>query len=79
MTIFGGMGERERTIEARVDDDFDMMGMQFSVKQYSVADKIFTDGMKQGLTGFAGQLDLKSQTPIGYSTTRHSLRALRPI
>ena len=57
MEIFGGMGERERTIEARVDDDFDMMGMQFSVKQYSVTDKIFTDGMKNGLTGFAGQLD----------------------
>jgi hypothetical protein len=57
MEIFGGMGERERTLEPRVDDDFDMMGMQFSVKQYSVTDKIFTDGLKQGLTGFAGQLD----------------------
>jgi len=57
MEIFGGMGERERTIEARVDDDFDMMGMQFSVKQYAVTDKIFTDGVKNGLTGFAGQLD----------------------
>jgi uncharacterized protein YukE len=57
MEIFGGMGGRERTIEARVDDDFDMMGMQFSVKQYAVTDKIFTDGVKNGLTGFAGQLD----------------------
>ena len=57
MQIFGGMGERERTIEPRVDDDFDMMGMQFSVRQYSVKDKIFTDGLKYGLTGFAGQID----------------------
>jgi hypothetical protein len=57
MQIFGGMGERERTIEPRVDDDFEMMGMQFSVKQYSVNDKIFTDGLKYGLTGFAGQID----------------------
>ena len=57
MQIFGGMGERERTIEPRVDDDFDMMGMQFSVRLYSVKDKIFTDGLKYGLTGFAGQID----------------------
>jgi len=57
MQIFGDMGERERTIEPRVDDDFDMMGMQFSVRQYSVKDKIFAEGLKYGLTGFAGQID----------------------
>jgi len=57
MQIFANMGERERTIEPRVDDDFEMMGMQFSVRQYSVRDKIFTDGLKNGLTGFAGQID----------------------
>jgi hypothetical protein len=57
MQIFGGMGERERTLEPRVDDDFDMMGMQFSVRQYSVQDKIFPEGLKNGLSGFAGQLD----------------------
>lgn len=57
MEIFSGMGERERTIEPRIDDDFDMMGMQFSVRQYNVRDHIFSDGLKDGLTGFAGQLD----------------------
>src|SRR5438876_54604 len=57
MQIFSAMGERERTIEPRVDDDFEMMGMQFSVRQYSVNDKIFTDGLKYGLSGFAGQID----------------------
>ena len=51
------MGKRERTLEPRVDDDFDMMGMQFNVKQYSVKDRIFTDGLKNGLAGFAGQVD----------------------
>src|SRR5439155_7916 len=50
MHIFANMGQRERTIEPRVDDDFEMMGMQFSVRQYSVRDNIFTDGLKNGLT-----------------------------
>jgi hypothetical protein len=57
MEDFGGMGDRERTIEPRVDDDTNMMGMQFSVKQYSAKDRIFVDGVKYGLSGFAGQLN----------------------
>jgi hypothetical protein len=57
MEDFGGMGERERTLEPRVDDDINMMGMQFSVKQYSAKDRIFVDGVKYGLSGFAGQLN----------------------
>jgi len=57
MDYFGGMGERERTIEPRVDDDINMMGMQFNVMQYSKKDKIFSEGMKYGLSGFAGQLN----------------------
>ncbi len=56
MDIFGGEGDRERTIEPRVDDDFEMMGMQFNVKEFT-QDKIFSDGLKNGLTGFAGQVD----------------------
>jgi hypothetical protein len=55
MEDFGGMGERERTIEPRIDDDFDMAGMQFSVKQYE-KDRIIPDGLKNGMTGFAGQV-----------------------
>lgn len=57
MEYFGGMGERERTIEPRVDDDVNMMGMQFNVNQYGKTDRIFIDGVKFGLTGFAGQLN----------------------
>jgi hypothetical protein len=57
MEDFGGMGNRERTLEPRVDDDINMMGMQFSVKQYSAKDRIFTDGVTYGLSGFAGQLN----------------------
>jgi hypothetical protein len=57
MSYFGGMGDRERTIEPRVDDDVNMMGMQFNVKQYSAKDRIFVDGVKYGLSGFAGQIN----------------------
>jgi hypothetical protein len=57
MEDFGGMGERERTLEPRVDDDINMMGMQFNVKQYAAKDRIFVDGVKYGLSGFAGQLN----------------------
>jgi hypothetical protein len=57
MNYFGGMGDRERTLEPRIDDDMDMVGMQFNVKQYSAKDRIFSDGAKYGLTGFAGQLN----------------------
>lgn len=57
MEDFGGMGDRERTLEPRVDDDVNMMGMQFNVKQYSTQDRIFSDGVKYGLTGHAGQLN----------------------
>jgi hypothetical protein len=57
MKVFGGMGDRERTIEPRVDDDNNMMGMQFSVRLYSARDRIFVDGIKNGLSGFAGQVD----------------------
>jgi hypothetical protein len=57
MRYFGDMGSRERIVQPRVDDDFDMLGMQFSVRQYAVKDRIFVDGVKYGLSGVAGQLD----------------------
>jgi hypothetical protein len=57
MEDFGGMGERERTFEPRIDDDVDMMGMQFNVKQYSAKDRILSEGAKVGLSGFAGQMN----------------------
>ena len=57
MESFAGMGERERIIQPRVDDDFDMLGVQFSTRQYANKDRLFTEGIKQGLTGLAGQLN----------------------
>lgn len=57
MEYFGGMGNRERIIQPRVDDDFDMLGLQFSVRLYAEKDRIFSDGVKHGLSGVAGQLN----------------------
>lgn len=57
MKDFGGMGSRERTIQLRIDNDFDMMGMQFKVNQYTKIDRIFTGAAKYGLSGFAGQVE----------------------
>ena len=57
MESFAGMGERERIIQPRVDDDFDMLAPQFSTYQYANKDRLFTEGIKQGLTGLAGQLN----------------------
>lgn len=67
MSYFGGMGERERIIQPRVDDDFDMLGMQFSVRQYAEKDRIFVDGVKQGLTGVAGQVERARGTEFNSS------------
>jgi hypothetical protein len=67
MEYFGGMGDRERIIQPRVDDDFDMLGMQFSVRQYAEKDRIFVDGVKYGLSGVAGQLDRARGTEFNSS------------
>ncbi|HVV72322.1 MAG TPA: hypothetical protein VHI52_12630, partial [Verrucomicrobiae bacterium] len=64
---FAGMGDRERIIQPRVDDDFDMLGLQFNVGQYATKDRIFTEGIKQGLTGVAGQLDRARGTEFNSS------------
>lgn len=57
MRYFGGMGQRERIIQPRIDDDFDMLGLQFNVDQYACKDRIFVDGVTNGLTGVAGQVE----------------------
>ena len=67
MEYFAGMGERERIIQPRVDDDFDMMGMQFSVRQYALKDRIFVEGIKHGLSGFAGQVERARGTEFNSS------------
>jgi hypothetical protein len=67
MQYLNGMGERETIIQPRVDDDFDMLGMQFSVRQYSETDRIFVDGVKQGLSGVAGQMERARGTEFNSS------------
>jgi hypothetical protein len=51
MRYFDGMGTRERTMTPYLDDDCDMLGLQFNVGVYTEKDRIFADGMKYGLTG----------------------------
>src|SRR5262249_13611243 len=53
MNYFGGMGERERIDTPYLDDDCEMLGMQFNVGAYTQKDHIFTDGVKYGMTGVA--------------------------
>jgi Glycosyl hydrolase family 67 N-terminus len=53
MSYFGGMGARQRIFAPYLDDDCDMLGLQFNVGVYTATDGIFTDGLKNGLTGVA--------------------------
>ncbi|MEW5979323.1 MAG: hypothetical protein AB1898_26310 [Acidobacteriota bacterium] len=54
MQYFGGMGERERTIVPRIDDDSDMFGMQFNQTLY-YKDRVLEGSLEYGVSGFAGQ------------------------
>lgn len=56
MQLFGGMGERERTIVPRLDDDNGMFGMQFNVNLY-YKDRVLEGSAENGVAGFAGQLN----------------------
>ncbi|MFN0170507.1 MAG: hypothetical protein ACKV22_29145 [Bryobacteraceae bacterium] len=56
MHYFGGMGERERTVVPRLDDDSGMFGMQFNVNLY-YKDRILQGSVENGVAGFAGQLN----------------------
>jgi hypothetical protein len=56
MQLFGGMGDRERTIVPRLDDDNGMFGMQFNVGLY-YKDRILQGSVENGVAGFAGQLN----------------------
>ncbi len=67
MGYFGGMGKRERIMQPRVDDDFEMFGMQFNVRQFAEKDRIFVDGVNYGLTGVAGQIDRPRGTEFNSS------------
>ena len=53
MTYFGGMGARDRIDTPYLDDDCEMLGKQFNVGAYTQKDRIFPDGVKNGMTGVA--------------------------
>jgi hypothetical protein len=54
--IFGGMGERERLLQPRLNDDSDAFGMQFNVGLF-YKDRVLEGSLESGVTGFAGYLD----------------------
>ncbi|MDR3675586.1 MAG: alpha-glucuronidase family glycosyl hydrolase, partial [Acidobacteriota bacterium] len=56
MGDYGGMGERERTVIARSDDDSSMLGMQFNVNMY-YKDRTFEGALENGVTGHAMQVN----------------------
>jgi len=53
MSYFGGMGERSRIDIPYLDDDCDIASQQFNVWVFSERDRIYSDGVKNGLTGVA--------------------------
>src|SRR5439155_3042899 len=65
MEYFGGMGERERTLVPRLDDDSSMFGMQFNVNLY-YKDRVLEGSMENGVAGFAGQLNRIRGTESNY-------------
>jgi hypothetical protein len=54
MELFGGMRGRQNTIINRIDDDSNMLGMQFNVGLYD-RDQVLISSDKYGVTGFASQ------------------------
>jgi hypothetical protein len=62
---FGGMGERERILIPRLDDDSDMFGPQFNLNLY-YKDRVFEGSVENGITGFAGQLNRIRGTEQNY-------------
>ena len=56
MQDYGGMGERERTLITRSDDDSAMFGMQFNVNMF-YKDRTFEGALENGVTGHAMQLN----------------------
>ena len=65
MQLFGEMGNRERTIVPRLDDDSGMFGMQFNVGLY-YKDRILQGSVENGVAGFAGQLNRPRGTEQNY-------------
>jgi hypothetical protein len=75
MEYFGGMGQRERTLVPRMDDDSAMFGMQFNLNLY-YKDRMLEGSLEHGVAGFAGQLNRARGTE---QNTRYlALGAWRP-
>jgi hypothetical protein len=55
MRLFGGMGERERLIVPRLDDDESEFAMQFNVGLYD-HDRVLQGSFENGVTGIAPQV-----------------------
>jgi hypothetical protein len=53
---YGGMGERERTLILRSDDDSGMFGMQFNVNLF-YKDRTFEGALANGVTGHSMQVN----------------------
>jgi hypothetical protein len=53
---FGNMGERERTLISRSDDDSGMLGMQFNVNLY-YKDRMYNGALEHGIAGHAMQVN----------------------
>ncbi len=56
MGDYGGMGDRERTLITRSDDDGAMLGMQFSVNMY-YKDRTFEGALENGVAGHTTQVN----------------------
>ncbi len=56
MQDYGGMGNRERTLITRSDDDSGMFGMQFNVNMF-YKDRTFEGALENGVTGHAMQVN----------------------
>ncbi len=65
MQYFGGMGERERSLVHRLDDDSAMFGMQFNVNLYD-KDRALEGSAENGVTGLVGQLNRARGTETNY-------------
>lgn len=74
MELFAGMRGRENTIINRIDDDSNMLGMQFNIHLYD-KDQVLISSEKYGVSGFASQAyrdpetdwDIKYMSEGGYN------------
>ena len=54
-SYFSDMGERDRYINCRIDDDGSMFGMPFYLRQFE-RDGLFAEALEAGASGYVGQI-----------------------